>query len=157
MLRPSGVRAIFVCFASGNPGGSPCTASVFAFSSLSLRFLLLAGLGTIGGSGNGLGWRRAGSPSGHIWFLGQACIDEGRRSHEISLPALQIIHCELNGCLEVLSVIGNLSAGELAHAHVVFEHRLPSSPGGATVSVQVVGSHSVTEKVVGVAEPPVVC
>ena len=33
MLRPSGVRAIFVCFASGNPGGSLRTASIFAFSS----------------------------------------------------------------------------------------------------------------------------
>ena len=32
MLRPSGVRAIFVRFASGNPGGSPRTASGFAFS-----------------------------------------------------------------------------------------------------------------------------
>ena len=89
MLRPSGVRAIFVRFASGNPGGSPRTASVFALSSLSLRFLLLAGLGTNGGSGNGLGWRWAGSPSGHFWFLGQACIDEGRRSHEMLFPALK--------------------------------------------------------------------
>ena len=80
MLRPSGVRAIFVRFAPGNPGGGTRTASVFALSlSLARRaclfdFCFLPGLGPLVEAGTDLGLGGLAVPAATLGFLAKLAL-----------------------------------------------------------------------------------